>query len=105
MEWKESMTQTTTPTLGYQRGCEEEWITNLTWSMIKEHRALKMKVEASIEGTRARFKTLEREKAAEMKRATRRDTRNFYHRKTDQAEEAAGRGDQRELFNLAKEAG
>ena len=104
-EWKESVKQTANTILGYQKGRREEWISNSTWSLIQEKRGLKMKMETSIEGTRAGFKILHRQKAAEVKRATRKDKRNFYHRKADEAEEAAGRGDQRELFKIAKELG
>ena len=41
--------------------------------------------------------------AAVVKRATRRDKRNFYRRKSDDAEKAAVRGNQRELFKISKE--
>ena len=104
-EWKESMTQTADSILGYQRGRKEEWISISTWNLIQEKKTLKMKMETSVDAVRERFKALHREKAAEVKRATRRDKRNFYHRKADQAEEAARRGNQRELFKLAKELG
>ena len=57
----------------------------------------------SYEETRTRFKALHRQKAAEVKRATRRDRRNFYRRKAEDAEEAAARGKQRELFKISKE--
>ena len=34
-----------------------------------------------------------------------RDKRKFYHRKAEQAEEAAGKGNQRELFKISKKFG
>ena len=64
-----------------------------------------MKIETFVEDTRAHFNMLHRQKAAEVKRAMRKDKRNFYHRKANETEEAAGRGDQRELFKIAKELG
>lgn len=104
-EWKESMKQTATAVLGYKKGRKEEWISSSTWNLIQEKRRLKMKMETSAEETRARFKGLHRQKSAEVKRATRSDKRNFYHRKAEEAEQAAGRGNQRELFKIAKELG
>ena len=59
----------------------------------------------SYEETRTRFKALHRQKAVEVKRATRRDRRNFYRRKVEHAEEAAVRGNQLELFKISKEIG
>ena len=64
-----------------------------------------MAMETSSEEIRAGFKALHRQKAAEVKRATRRDKINYYHMKAEDAEEAAGRGNQRELFKIAKERG
>ena len=62
-------------------------------------------METSSEETRTRFKALHRQKAAKGKRATRRDRRKFYRRKAEDAEEAAVRGNQRELFKISKELG
>ena len=98
------MIQTADTILGYQRGRKEEWISTPTWNLIQK-KILKMKMETSVALARTRFKLLHREKAAEVKRAARRDKQNFYHRKADQAEEATGRGNQRELFKIAKELG
>ena len=64
-----------------------------------------MSMETSSENTRTRIKALHRQKAAEVKRATRRDRRNFYRRKAEDAEEAAFRGNQRKLFKTSKELG
>ena len=66
---------------------------------------LKMKMETSAEEIRAHFKRLHKQISAEVKRATRRDKKCFYHRKAEEAERAAGRGNQRELFKIAKELG
>ena len=54
---------------------------------------------------RCHFKDLRRSKAAQVKRATRRDKSAFYHDKADQARDVARRGDQRVLVELAKDLG
>ena len=64
-----------------------------------------MKMETSNAELRSYFKSLHRQKASEVKRATRRDRRAYHHRKADEAEEAASRGNQRELFKIARELG
>ena len=88
--------------LGYVKGRREEWISEDTWNLIQEKKDLKSKMETSDDDMRRLFKQQHRQKAAEVKRATRRDKRQYYHLK---AEEAAARRDQRSLFKLAKEIG
>ena len=88
--------------LGYVRGRREEWISEDTWILIQEKKDLKKKMETSDKALRRIFKDKHRQKAAEVKRATRRDKRQYYHLKADEAEEAAARRDQRSLFKLAK---
>ena len=104
-EWKTAMQETAATVLGHARGHREEWITDDTWILINEKKDLKRKMETSNNGRREVFKNLHRSKAAEVKRATRRDRRLFYHRKAEEAEDAAQRGDQRTLFKLAKDLG
>ena len=104
-EWKSAMQETAETVLGRRRGHREDWISDSTWLLIKEKKDLKIKMESSAIETRSHFKELHRNKAAEVKRATRRDKRAFYHEKADLAESAAHRGDQRTLFKLAKELG
>ena len=77
------MKQTASTILGYQKGHKEEWISSATWTLIQEKRRLKMAMETSSEEIRAGFKALHRQKAAEVKRATRRDKRNYYHREAE----------------------
>ena len=72
-EWKESMIQTTDTILGYKNGRKEEWISTPTWNLKQEKKILKMNMETSVESARARFNLLHREKAAEVKKAKRRD--------------------------------
>ena len=63
------------------------------------------KMKTSIGELRARFKDLHSQKAVEVKRTTRRDKRDLYHHKADEAEDASRRGNQRELFRYSKELG
>ena len=104
-EWKQAVGEAASSVLGYQKSRREEWISNQTWLLIQEKKEIKGKMESSIGEIRARFKNLHRQKAAEVKRATRRDRREFYHQKAEEAEEAARRGNQRELFKISKELG
>ena len=62
-------------------------------------------MEISVGKICIRFKDLRRQKAAEVKRATRGDKRELYHHKADEAEDASRRGNQRELFRYSKELG
>ena len=66
---------------------------------------MKLVMETSAEETWYRFKGLHRQKAASVNRATRRDKRNFYHRKAEEVEKAAVRVKQLELFKITKELG
>ena len=72
-QWKDAIKDTAGNILGYQKGRKEEWISNATWLLIQEKKELKMKMETSISEVRTRFKNLHRQKAADVKRATRRD--------------------------------
>ena len=91
--------------LGFRKTRKEEWISSETWNLIQEKKILKMKMETSNDQTRVMFKNLHRTKAAEVKRASRRDKRRFFHSKADEAEQEARGNDQRKLFKLAKELG
>jgi len=103
--WKTAMQETAATVLGHARRHREEWITDDTWILINEKKDLKREMETSDSGRREVFKNLHQSKPAEVKRATRRDRRSFYHRKADEAEDAAQRGDQRRLSKLAKDLG
>ena len=100
-EWKGALQETAETVLGHKRGHREDWISDYTWLLIKEKKDLKMKMETSTRERRLHFKELHRNKAAEVKRATRRDKRAFYHENVDQADDAAQRGNQWTLFKLA----
>ena len=69
------MQETAATVLGHARRHREEWITYNTWILINEKKDLKMKIETSDSGRRKVFKNLYQSKAAEVKRATRRDRR------------------------------
>ena len=62
-------------------------------------------MEASACDRREMYEDLHRSKAAEVKRATRRDRRLFYHGIAEKAEVEAHRGDKRTLFKLEKDLG
>ena len=64
-----------------------------------------MKMETSVEGTRARLKLLHREKSVGVKRVMRWKKRNFYHRKADHVLESAPLANQRELYKILSELG
>ena len=99
------MSESAVSVLGYRRGTREEWISNETWDLIQEKKTLKMKMETSLDQTREIFKNLHKTKAAEVKRSSRRDKRRFFNSKADEAEQAAIRKHQRQLFKMAKELG
>ena len=90
------MSESPVNVLGNKRGRREDWISNATWELIQEKKALKVKSETS---------NLHRAKAAEVKRSSRRDRRSYYHRKIDEAEQSARRIDQRTLLKMVKELG
>ena len=104
-KWKDAIKETACSILGYKKGRKEEWISNQTWDLILEKKRLKMKMETSNAEMRFYYKSLHKQKAAEVKRATRRDKRAFNHQKADEAEEAESCGNQRELFKIARELG
>ena len=105
MSFKNGNSRFSSKCSGYVRGRREEWISEDTWILIQEKKDLKKKMGTSDNALRRIFKVNHRLKAAEVKRVTRRDKRQYYHFKADEAEEAAARRDQRSLFKLAKEIG
>ena len=104
-KFKDAVNESAVNVLGYKSGRREEWISDGTWDLIQEKKNLKMKMETSSSQTREVFRNLHRAKAAEVKRASRRDRRRFLNGKADEAEQAANRNDQRTLFKMSKELG
>ena len=77
-----------------------------TWTLINEKKALKVKLESAvIETSKVLFRNLHRQKAREVKSSVRRDRRHYAHCKAEEAEEAANRNYQRKLFKITKELG
>ena len=72
---------------------------------MQEKKDLNRKMETSDEVLRINFKIEHKQKAAEVKRGTRRHKRQNHHCKSDEAEEAAARRYQRSLFKFDKEIG
>ena len=67
---------------------------------------MKVKIESSADlRVNQVFKDLHKQKAKEVKRIILRDKRRFYHVKTEKAEAARARGDQRTLYRIVKDLG
>ncbi|RNA28656.1 endonuclease-reverse transcriptase, partial [Brachionus plicatilis] len=88
-------------TLAYQSGSRREWISNETWTKIKERSDLKAKL---LRSKSERIKTMiEKEyssKNKDVKKSARRDRRAFIDQMAKIADEAAERGDLSETFKI-----
>jgi hypothetical protein len=94
--------ETSENVLGLKEKNKKDWITQQNWEKIREQ---KVKDEMNVCKTRARKIELQKkytEKDREVKRSARRDQRNYIDNLSYQAEEAASKGNLKELFTITR---
>ena len=100
---KTAYTQTSEACLGPKQKKRKEWITADTWQAIENRRALKKRVmESKSERLKERYKEEYREANQAVKRMTRTDKRIYMEDLASQAEEAANRGEQGQVYKITK---
>ena len=104
--WKQiktAYTQTCETHIGRRLKKRKEWIAVETWQVIETRRELKKKVlETKSERLKERYRLQYREVNKEVKRKTRADKRAFIEDLARQAEEAAMRGEQGQVYKITK---
>ena len=100
---KTAYTQTNRNCLGCQQKKRKEWITADTWQAIKSRRALKKKVmDTRSERLKERYRRQYREIDGAVKRMTRADKWAYIEDLANQAEEAANKGEQGQVYKITK---
>ena len=100
---KQAWKSTCEEVLGKRSRTQKEWLTVATMRVVDKRR--EKKAELNMAKTRALKARLSGEHTAlnkEVKRSARRDRREHVERMTQDAEDAAGRGDMRELYQITK---
>ena len=95
----ELLSQTSEKVLGFKEKNKKDWLTQQTWEKIRERKRVKDEMNAW--KTRVRKMELQKkytEKNREVKRSARRDQRYYIDNLSYQAEEAASKGNLKELF-------
>ena len=95
--------QTSETCLGRKQKRRKKWIKVDTWQAIENRRTLKKKViDTRSERLKERYKQQYREADKKVKRMTRADKRAHMEDLASQAEEAASRGDQGQVYKITK---
>jgi len=104
--WKQvrtAYTQASETCLGQRQRKRKRWITADTWQAIENRRELKKKIlETKSERIRERYKQQYREANQTVKRMTRTDKRTYMDGIARQAEEAAAKGEQGQVYKITK---
>ena len=99
----ELLSQTSEKVLGFKEKNKKDWLTQQTWEKIRERKRVKDEMNAW--KTRVRKMELQKkytEKNREVKRSARRDQRYYIDNLSYQAEEAASKGNLKELFAITR---
>ena len=95
--------QTSETCLGRRQKKRKEWITADTWQAIENRRALKKKVmDTRSERLKERYRRQYRETDRAVKRMTRVDKQAYIEDLASQAEEAANKREQGQVYNITK---
>ena len=100
---KQAWKSTCEEVLGKKSRTQKEWLTAATMRVVDKRRV--KKAELNMAKTRALKARLSGEHTAlnkEVKKSSRRDRRDHVERMAQDAEDAAGRGDMRELYQITK---
>ena len=101
--FKETYNQTAEKVLGYRKRKVKPWISTDSWKQIEDRGKIKQAVEeAKSERIKSRKKAQYRLKDIEVKRALRRDKREWMDKIATEAEEAAARGHMKAVYDAAK---
>ena len=99
-------TQTSETCLGRQQQKRKEWIAADTWQATENRRALKKKVmDTRSERLKERYGWQYREANRAVKRMTKTDKKAYIEDLASQAEEAAHRGEQGQVYKITKLVG
>ena len=92
-------------TIGYRRGTrKEQWISQETWSLIDERKETKLKRDSERDVQKSKrladeYNTLNKA----VKNNCRRDKKNWYEKKCQEAESAAVRKDSRSMYKIVRD--
>jgi hypothetical protein len=98
-----AFTEASENVLGFKENNKKDWMTQQTWEEIREWKNIKEEMNAH--KTRARKAELQNkyaEKIREVKKSTSMDHRNWIDNLSYQAEEAANKGNLKELFAITR---
>ena len=100
---KDTYLQASKTCLGTRVQKRKEWITENTWQAISKRRAMKKQLmEAKSEESKEHYKQQYREANQDVRKQTRADKRAFMDDLASQAEDAASRGEQGEVYKITR---
>ena len=100
---KDTFISTSQLTLGFKEVSRKPWISDQTWNLIEERKALKQRILACKEEDRINITEMYREKNRAVKRSAKKDKRNYLEDKATEAQEAAAVGDSRTLYKITRQ--
>ena len=100
---KDTFISTSQLTLGFKEVSRKPWISDQTWKLIEERKALKQRILACKEEDRINITEMYREKNRAVKRSAKKDKRNYLEDKATEAQEAAAVGDSRTLYKITRQ--
>ena len=100
----QTFVETSEETLGYSQNLKKTWISDDTWTLIKDRGLLKQRMLTCTDIVRQEtLKEQYRNIRREIKRAVKKDKRNYLDNKASEAETAAAKGDTRTLYRITRE--
>ena len=99
----DSFTSTSQMILGYKEVARKPWISDQTWQLIEERKALKQRTLSCKEEERMTITALYRDKNRNVKLSARRDKKKYVEEKAAEAQRAATVGDSRTLYKITRE--
>ena len=95
--------ETCKETLGRKTKQHKEWLTPNTWTLIKERKDLKNRLnQCSYSSDKTHIQTQYSESNQKVKKSARADKRNYLHGLTEEAEAAAQRRDLKRLYEITR---
>ena len=100
---KETFISTSQVTLGFKEISRKPWISDDTWTLIEERKAIKERILGCNDEERTTLTDMYREKNRAVKRSAKKDKKSYLEDKATEAEQAAAIGDSRTLYKITRQ--
>ena len=100
---RDTFISTSQLTLGFKEVSRKPWISDDTWTLIEERKALKQRILGCSNKDKGTFMDMYREKNRAVKGSAKKDKKSYLEDKALEAQEAAEVGDSRTLYKITRQ--